>query len=143
MRPGLLCFNYSSCQKKKITSILMAGAADRGALVGCWEQVEEKGGGGGGGREGAREMEEGKQGLSQRPMGEPGWLPWAGEKDPPDPVALIPTRNSSSSPWLLPLPLGRASPCRDRLEECSLPGRGAESQLRASSSGHAPQHGAA
>lgn len=46
MRPGLLCFNYSSCQKKKITSILMAGAADRGALVGCWEQVEEEGGGG-------------------------------------------------------------------------------------------------
>lgn len=51
MRPGLLCFNYSSCQKKKITSILMAGAADRGALVGCWEQVEEERGGGGGGRE--------------------------------------------------------------------------------------------
>lgn len=52
MRPGLLCFNYSSCQKKKITSILMAGAADRGALVGCEEQVEEEGGGGGGRKEG-------------------------------------------------------------------------------------------
>lgn len=52
MRPGLLCFNYSSCQKKKITSILMAGAADRGALAGYWEQVEEEGGG---------EMEEGSQ----------------------------------------------------------------------------------
>lgn len=52
MRPGLLCFNYSSCQKKKITSILMAGAADRGALVGCWEQVEEEGG-----EEGGRKQE--------------------------------------------------------------------------------------
>lgn len=46
MRPCLLCFNYSSCQKKKITSILMAEVADRGALAGCWEQVEEEGGGG-------------------------------------------------------------------------------------------------
>lgn len=73
VRPGLLCFNYSSCQKKKITSILMAGAADRGALVGCWEQVEEEGGGGGGGRE--QKMEEGEQGLSQHPV--------AAEKDPP------------------------------------------------------------
>lgn len=42
----------------------MAGAADRGALAGYWEQVEEEGGGG---------MEEGEQGLSQHPVGEPGW----------------------------------------------------------------------
>lgn len=61
MRPGLLCFNYSSCQKKKITSILMAGAADRGALVGCEEQVEEEGGGGGGRKEGERDTEPGSR----------------------------------------------------------------------------------
>lgn len=60
MRPGLLCFNYSSCQKKKITSILMAAAADRGALVDCWEQVEEEGGGGGEGREGGSKRDGGR-----------------------------------------------------------------------------------
>lgn len=64
MRPSLLCFNYSSCQKKKITSILMAEAADRGALAGYWEQVEEGGGG---------EMEEGEQGLKPAPRGR-AWL---------------------------------------------------------------------
>lgn len=61
-------------------------------------------------REGAREMEEGEQGLSQHPV--------AGEKDPPDPVALIPMKTSSSSLRLLPQSLGRASPGRDRAEGC-------------------------
>lgn len=42
----------------------MAEAADRGALAGYWEQVEEGGGG---------EMEEGEQGLKPAPRGR-AWL---------------------------------------------------------------------
>jgi len=55
-------------------------------------------------------MEEREEDLNQGPMGEPGWLPRSGEKDPPGPAALIPTRGSSSSPRLWPQALGRAPP---------------------------------
>lgn len=92
-------------------------------------------------REEARDMEQGEEGLNQHTVGEPGWVPWAGKKDPPDPIALILMSNSCSSSLLLPHLLATASSHRDREEELIFPGLGAQIQLRASSAGHEPQHG--